>query len=100
MDWCDDVTYAVHDVIDCYRTDLIPLHQLFHSAPRKGKGFKPTREAQGFLEWLTNCYKDGTHRGAPGLEALSHDDRVQVWSELEPFFFKMERRYSPRPTVS
>lgn len=29
MDWCDDVTYAVHDVVDFYRSGFIPLHRLF-----------------------------------------------------------------------
>lgn len=28
MDWCDDVTYAVHDVLDFYRGGHIPLHEL------------------------------------------------------------------------
>jgi dGTP triphosphohydrolase len=29
MDSCDDVTYAVHDVVDFYRSGFIPLHRLF-----------------------------------------------------------------------
>jgi dGTPase len=29
MDYCDDVTYAVHDVVDFYRSGFIPLHRLF-----------------------------------------------------------------------
>jgi dGTPase len=28
MEWADDLTYAVHDVDDFYRADLIPLHRL------------------------------------------------------------------------
>lgn len=29
MDWCDDVTYAVHDVEDFYMIGMIPLGELF-----------------------------------------------------------------------
>lgn len=32
MDWCDDVTYAVHDVEDFYRVGMIPLNLIFGGA--------------------------------------------------------------------
>lgn len=32
MDWADDVTYAVHDLQDFFRSGLIPLHELFREA--------------------------------------------------------------------
>lgn len=40
MDWADDVTYAVHDVIDFYKAGLIPLHSLLQE----------TQEREEFIE--------------------------------------------------
>lgn len=97
MDWCDDVTYAVHDVIDCYRGHLIPLHALFHNSPSKGKTFRPTSEAAAFLSWLEESYKKGPHKLVhPELEALNPDERFERWGELENFFLKIETPFSPR----
>jgi hypothetical protein len=28
MDWADDITYAIHDMVDFYCAALIPLHVL------------------------------------------------------------------------
>lgn len=35
MDWADDVTYAVHDVIDFYKAGLIPLHSLLQDTQER-----------------------------------------------------------------
>lgn len=40
MDWADDVTYAVHDVVDFYCAGLIPLEDLFQD----------TAEREAFIE--------------------------------------------------
>ena len=42
MDWADDVTYAVHDVDDCYRAGLVPLDQLLRG---------DTYERRRFVAW-------------------------------------------------
>jgi dGTPase len=46
MDWADDVTYAVHDVVDFYRAGQIPLDRLAHEAGQE-KGPRP--ECERFL---------------------------------------------------
>lgn len=99
MDWCDDVTYAVHDVIDCYRAHLIPLHQLFHNTPSKGRSFTPTTEASQFLEWLENSYSNANHNVHPELAALSPAERIQHWAELENFFLKISRPFTPLRSI-
>lgn len=35
MDWADDVTYAVHDVIDFYQAGLIPLHEILQETSER-----------------------------------------------------------------
>lgn len=38
MDWADDVTYAIHDMVDFYRAGLIPLNELGNSSEER-EGF-------------------------------------------------------------
>lgn len=46
MDWADDVTYAVHDVIDFYQAGLIPLHEILQD----------TSEREEFIKHFENEY--------------------------------------------
>jgi dGTPase len=47
MDWADDITYAIHDMIDFYCAGLIPLHLL---ANRKSGGDIARREWNTFFD--------------------------------------------------
>jgi dGTPase len=46
MNWCDDVTYAVHDVVDFYRSGTIPLDRLLTV---RGRAEELSPEAYTFL---------------------------------------------------
>jgi dGTPase len=67
MDWADDITYAVHDVEDFFRSGLIPLDRLT-SDPR---------EQERFLRWASESGKvadaeiDGVFRALLGSFAVN-----------------------------
>ncbi len=42
MDYADDLTYAIHDLMDFYRAGLIPLHELFREAIDEGSNDSST----------------------------------------------------------
>jgi len=54
MDYADDVTYAVHDVDDFYRSGLIPLDRLLVEAEQN---FKVDEETSNIEEYLENSGK-------------------------------------------
>ncbi|MGH3005647.1 MAG: deoxyguanosinetriphosphate triphosphohydrolase family protein [Gaiellaceae bacterium] len=74
MDWCDDVTFAVHDIVDFYRGGHIPLERLFVLG---GSGTKRTlsEDARTFLRntaakrgWDLNEVEDAWRELAPMAE--------------------------------
>lgn len=71
MDWCDDVTYAVHDMVDFYRGGFIPLQLLF--APEgDGPNYRPGEEA---LRLMPIVQRDHAH---------TPDDVRNAWQALVP----------------
>jgi dGTPase len=75
MDWCDDITYAVHDLIDFYRAGQIPLDRLAdknHATERR-------------------IFLDGVFERRPDLRPRRTDLETAFEGALE--FFPIDRRY-------
>jgi dGTPase len=51
MDWADDISYAVHDIEDFYRTKHIPLHQYSVKINRDGSLGKKSEALRTFLTY-------------------------------------------------
>jgi len=88
MDWCDDVTYAVHDVMDFYRGGSIPLDRLFAiSGGPKARAL--STDAQRFLKAVRR------NEEASG-ESYDADLSEAAWLELA----KLNDLYDPwEPTL-
>lgn len=88
MNWADDVTYAVHDVEDWYRSGKVPLHALFAFTlgaehPNAGRDENPT--LTDFLDKVEKRWADsGKNFDRKEIVVLLHrlKDRIHV---EEPF---------------
>lgn len=86
MDWADDITYAIHDLIDFYQADLIPLEQLIKDTSERQQvidGFmddasdvSPDWNAESFLE--SNIRKIGDVASSGDNPLVSRFDPTPV----------------------
>lgn len=81
MDWCDDVTYAVHDMIDFYRSGFIPLDRLFQLRGRRPH-YRPSEEATVFLGGVVR--EQGFDYGAAEEAWKSLTPLVEVFEPWRP----------------
>ena len=75
MDWCDDVTFAVHDLVDFYRGGFIPLDRLFDFSAEDQEG---PFQLESFFESLP---RSRNRRVA----AMGRDRAWEVWREIQSF---------------
>lgn len=69
MDWADDVTYAIHDLVDFHRAGLIPLEQLAG----------PTDEQEDFLDVAADRLQ------AKQDYVVTRDEVAAAFSEVQGF---------------
>jgi dGTPase len=75
MDWADDITYAIHDMVDFYCAGLIPLHLL---ATEKTGGEPSRREWQAFFDEVCSRNKE------IGSSRELYEDALRKAFELAP----------------
>jgi dGTPase len=94
MDWCDDVTYAVHDLVDFYMAGHLPLDRLL-SYRQGGKSTELSAEALTFIEEVAD-YRQKTkseHR-----REYDRDQMTAAWRMVVDHSF-IAQPWSPKYAV-
>jgi dGTPase len=110
MDWCDDISYALHDLEDFYRAGLIPLDRIAHFDDHNTE--VTTFQGRADRE-LADDPKYEPDEGARALHRLrgylpgtpysgSHEDRQGLHTMTSQFisaFFKATTVHETRPWI-
>lgn len=80
MDWADDITYAIHDLLDFYRAALIPLELV-----RKPTHGPSSQERDKFLERMFTRHTDWTRLRSEYEDALDSILEVLPFDEFHRY---------------
>ena len=83
MDWADDISYAVHDLEDFYRSGRIPLDKYSRLAQNEN-----TDAYNTFLKYVESALGEVSQKARDLLRSYSFDFRARS--------FKVERKNWPR----
>jgi dGTPase len=99
MDWCDDVTYAVHDVMDFYRAGMIPVERIFPDNEDRGAG-ELSDEALAFLSRIPPEDRESWEGQLPGYAPRVFRRLAELWEIFEPWAPTRKLRGSVHTTMS
>jgi dGTPase len=92
MDWCDDLTYAVHDMEDFFRAGLVPLDRLCTSAAERER-FADSFTASGNL-------KERLHEFSLGELESAVERLFELLDFVEPYTGERLQRQGLRERTS
>lgn len=88
MNWCDDVTYAIHDMIDCYRNGFVPLHDLFFDSRSSKKNRSRLRLSNEAVSFVKECKEHGK-----GFEDVDVSVIREHFHELKQYIQRLDGPY-------
>lgn len=97
MDYADDATYAVHDLIDFYKYDQIPLHRLLRQS-HPGYSYDEPTEKENLIDRIDPL--DGGPSVEETLEFLASEAESLSISLFRPYEGKKEQQQALQALAS